>query len=131
MHGDLGRSIRTHQPVGETILARLPVTVELGLPSMVVALTIGLPTGVFAALHRNSRTRRGEFECCCLRHCAAQFRRGPAAHRHLSRVEDDHVSEIAGRRCPAATKSDVVHDAVNPAASWAARSSRGGYWKRH
>jgi len=54
MHGDLGRSIRTHQPVGETILARLPVTVELGLPSMVVALSIGLPIGVFAALHRNS-----------------------------------------------------------------------------
>src|SRR6266567_517670 len=54
MYGDLGRSIRTHQPVGDAILARLPVTVELGLPSMVVALSIGLPIGVFAALHPNS-----------------------------------------------------------------------------
>jgi peptide/nickel transport system permease protein len=53
-HGDLGRSIRTHQPVGETILARLPVTIELGVLSMVVALVIGLPLGVFSALHRNS-----------------------------------------------------------------------------
>jgi peptide/nickel transport system permease protein len=53
-HGDLGRSIRTHQPVGEAILARLPVTIELALLSMVVALTIGLPLGIFAAQHRNS-----------------------------------------------------------------------------
>jgi len=53
-HGDLGRSIRTHQPVGEAILARLPVTVELALLSMAVALALGLPIGVFAALHRNS-----------------------------------------------------------------------------
>jgi len=54
VHGDLGRSIRTHQPVGEAILARLPVTIELGLLSMVVALAIGLPLGIYAALHRNS-----------------------------------------------------------------------------
>ena len=54
VHGDLGRSIRTHQPVGEAILARLPVTIELGLLSMVVALAIGLPFGIVAALHRNS-----------------------------------------------------------------------------
>jgi peptide/nickel transport system permease protein len=54
IHGDLGRSIRTHQPVGEAIVARLPVTVELGVLSMVVALAIGLPVGIFAALHRGS-----------------------------------------------------------------------------
>jgi peptide/nickel transport system permease protein len=54
LRGDLGRSIRTHQPVGETIVARLPVTVELGVWSIVVALAIGLPIGIFAAQHRNS-----------------------------------------------------------------------------
>jgi peptide/nickel transport system permease protein len=53
-HGDLGKSIRTHQPVGEAILARLPVTIELGVLSMVVALAFGLPLGIVAALHRNS-----------------------------------------------------------------------------
>src|ERR671933_2372272 len=36
LRGDLGHSIRTHQPVAEAIVQRLPVTVELAL----VALTI-------------------------------------------------------------------------------------------
>ena len=52
--GDLGRSIRTNQPVLEAIVSRLPVTLELAFLSMLFALTIGLPTGVLAAIKRNS-----------------------------------------------------------------------------
>ncbi len=52
--GDLGRSIRTNQPVLDAIVSRLPVTLELAFLSMVLALTIGLPTGIFAAIKRNS-----------------------------------------------------------------------------
>src|SRR5436190_14186901 len=37
--GDLGRSIRTNQPVSEAISERLPVTVELALLSLAIALT--------------------------------------------------------------------------------------------
>src|SRR5215211_3659477 len=54
LQGDLGRSIRTHQPVSEAILQRLPVTLELSLLAMVVSLTIALPAGIVAAVRRNS-----------------------------------------------------------------------------
>ncbi len=54
LQGDLGRSIRTHQPVSEAILQRLPVTLELSLLAMVVSLAIALPAGIVAAVRRNS-----------------------------------------------------------------------------
>ena len=55
LQGDLGRSIRTNQPVSEAILQRLPVTLELSLLAMLIALAIALPTGIIAAARRNSR----------------------------------------------------------------------------
>jgi peptide/nickel transport system permease protein len=54
LRGDLGHSIRTHQPVLEAIASRLPVTLELSVLSMLVALAIGLSSGILAALRRNS-----------------------------------------------------------------------------
>jgi peptide/nickel transport system permease protein len=54
LRGDLGRSIRTHQPVMEAITSRLPVTLELSIVSLVISLAIGLPAGVVAATRRNS-----------------------------------------------------------------------------
>src|SRR3712207_2505048 len=40
LRGDLSRSIRTHQPVLEAITSRLPVTLELSVLSLLVALVI-------------------------------------------------------------------------------------------
>lgn len=54
LQGDLGRSIRSNQPVSEAILARLPVTLELALLAMAVAVTIAIPAGIISALRRNS-----------------------------------------------------------------------------
>jgi peptide/nickel transport system permease protein len=54
VRGDLGRSIRTHQPVMEAIVSRLPVTIELSLVSLIISLAIGLPAGVLAASRRNT-----------------------------------------------------------------------------
>jgi peptide/nickel transport system permease protein len=54
LHGDLGRSIRTNQPVTEAIVSRLPVTIELSLAALVISLVIGLPAGMLAAIRRNS-----------------------------------------------------------------------------
>jgi peptide/nickel transport system permease protein len=54
LHADLGRSIRTHQPVTEAIVSRLPVTIELSLISLLLSLAIGLPAGVLAATRRNT-----------------------------------------------------------------------------
>jgi peptide/nickel transport system permease protein len=54
LHGDLGRSIRTNQPVTDAIVSRLPVTLELSLVALLISLLIGLPAGMLAAIRRNS-----------------------------------------------------------------------------
>jgi peptide/nickel transport system permease protein len=50
---DLGRSLTSRQPVSDMILERLPVTLELALGSLVVALAIAIPAGVYAAYRRD------------------------------------------------------------------------------
>src|SRR5690242_11173878 len=54
VRGDLGRSIRTHQPVREAILERLPATLELGATALCLSLLIAIPVGILAAVKRNS-----------------------------------------------------------------------------
>jgi peptide/nickel transport system permease protein len=52
--GDLGTSIRLNRPVTQLVVERLPVTVELGVLSLLFACAVGVPVGVIAALRRNS-----------------------------------------------------------------------------
>ena len=52
--GELGRSIRTNQPVAEAILERLPVTLSLAGASTLLALAVALPAGILSAVRRNS-----------------------------------------------------------------------------
>jgi peptide/nickel transport system permease protein len=52
--GDLGRSIRTKQPVGEAIRERLGATLELGLAAVILSSSISLVVGTISALRRNS-----------------------------------------------------------------------------
>ncbi|MDP3082974.1 MAG: ABC transporter permease [Rubrivivax sp.] len=54
LQGDLGDSVRSGQPVLDLILQKLPVTIELALLSMAVALLIGIPTGIVAAISRGT-----------------------------------------------------------------------------
>ncbi len=55
LRGDLGPSFKyPNRTVNEIIADKLPVSLELGLLSLIVALGIGLPLGVFAAVKRNS-----------------------------------------------------------------------------
>jgi peptide/nickel transport system permease protein len=54
LHGDLGESLRTQQPVRQLILEKLPVTVELGAFAIVIALSIGIPAGVISAVKRGT-----------------------------------------------------------------------------
>jgi len=49
LRGDLGISLRTRIPVTELIASKLPVTVELAVFSMLIALVIGIPAGVLSA----------------------------------------------------------------------------------
>ena len=54
LHGDFGTSIRTRLPIGTMIAERLPVTIELSVLSMLIALGLGIPAGVLAAIFRGS-----------------------------------------------------------------------------
>jgi peptide/nickel transport system permease protein len=54
LHGDLGVSVTYGKPVFAIILERFPLTLELALLSMVIALSVGIPAGVLAAT-RNER----------------------------------------------------------------------------
>ena len=53
-HGDLGYTIRGHQPVLDVIMQRLPNTIALAVAAMAVAILIGLPIGFFAAYKRGT-----------------------------------------------------------------------------
>ena len=54
-HGDLGPSFKyANRSVNEIIAQKLPVSLELGSLSLLVALIVGLPLGVLAAVRRNS-----------------------------------------------------------------------------
>jgi ABC-type dipeptide/oligopeptide/nickel transport system permease component len=55
LHGDLGPSYRSaERSVSEIIAATLPVSLQLGLTSILFALAFGMPLGVIAALRRNT-----------------------------------------------------------------------------
>jgi peptide/nickel transport system permease protein len=50
LQGDLGDSIRIQKPVGELVVEKLPVTIQLACMAMLVALGIGVPMGVISAV---------------------------------------------------------------------------------
>ena len=54
LHGDLGKSIITHEPVLREFAALFPATLELGFCAIVFALLLGIPAGIIAAVRRNS-----------------------------------------------------------------------------
>jgi peptide/nickel transport system permease protein len=54
LSGDLGRSLRTREPILEMLATRVPVTVQLMVLSMALAIAIGVPAGVVAAVNRNT-----------------------------------------------------------------------------
>ncbi len=54
LRADLGRSYRTNRSVREEIAARWPATFSLSLTSLLVAIVVGLPLGVLAAVRRRS-----------------------------------------------------------------------------
>ena len=54
VRGDLGRSLRTNQPVTDAIVQRLPVTLELMAAALLVSLAVAVPLGIVSAVKRNS-----------------------------------------------------------------------------
>ena len=54
VQGDLGRSIRTNEPVNEMIQRNFPPTLQLTLASMGLAIVLGVALGVIAAIKRGT-----------------------------------------------------------------------------
>ena len=54
LQGSLGESLYGHWPVEESILGRLPVTIELGVMAIVIGLVIALPVGIYSAIRQDT-----------------------------------------------------------------------------
>jgi peptide/nickel transport system permease protein len=54
LQGDLGESIRTREPVLKTVALKLPITMQLACFSLLIAIAIAIPAGVFSAVRRNT-----------------------------------------------------------------------------
>ena len=54
VQGNFGESMRYGEPVTQLVVERLPATVELALASLLVAIIIALPIGVYSAIKHNS-----------------------------------------------------------------------------
>ena len=54
LQGEFGISYRLARPVAALIMERLPATLELSLVAAILALSIGVPMGVYTGLHRDS-----------------------------------------------------------------------------
>ncbi|MCG5486610.1 MAG: ABC transporter permease [Sinorhizobium meliloti] len=57
--GDFGVSMRDKASALHLVLERVPATLQLTLPALILKLMIGIPAGVYAALHRQSFADRG------------------------------------------------------------------------
>ncbi len=55
-HGDLGTSIVTREPVIREFFTLFPATLELSVCAMIIAICIGLPAGILAAVRRGKAT---------------------------------------------------------------------------
>jgi dipeptide transport system permease protein len=54
LHGDLGKSIITQEPVIREFMSLFPATIELAVCAILFALLLGIPAGIIAAVKRNS-----------------------------------------------------------------------------
>jgi peptide/nickel transport system permease protein len=54
LQGDFGTSLRTEQPVTVLLASKLPVTIELAVLALFIALVIGIPTGVISAVRKGT-----------------------------------------------------------------------------
>lgn len=56
---DFGVSMRDRAPALDLVLERIPATLALTVPALILKIAIGIPAGVYAALHRDSLLDRG------------------------------------------------------------------------
>ena len=125
IQGDFGPSFKySGRTVNELIAAGLPVTAELALYAMLVALIIGISAGVFAAMRPNTMQDYLPMSAAMLGICMPSFLLGPI----LILVFGIHLEWL-----PISGWGDIPGDKILPAitlgtgyAAYIARLSRGG-----
>ena len=58
LSGDLGRSMRDGRDAIVLVAERIPATLALTIPALLIKVGLGIPAGIYAALHRNSLADR-------------------------------------------------------------------------
>lgn len=58
LQGNFGMSMRDSSPAMDLVVERIPATLAITVPAFLIKLLIGIPAGVFAALHRHSLADR-------------------------------------------------------------------------
>src|SRR5690349_21208489 len=53
IQGDFGESLRDRRDALTVVLERVPATLQLGLAALLCSIMVGVPLGIYAALHRN------------------------------------------------------------------------------
>jgi peptide/nickel transport system permease protein len=56
VQGDLGESSQQRRPVTDLLVERLPVTLQLSVAALLIAVLVGVPLGVIAGYRHNSKT---------------------------------------------------------------------------
>lgn len=51
--GDLGKSIRSRRPVTQDLAEKFPATIELSIAALLIAITLGVPAGIWSSIYRN------------------------------------------------------------------------------
>ena len=73
LHGDLGRSVMTSHTVTSDIARFFPATLELATVAIVIAVAVGVPLGVLAAVKQGSRTDHAIRVVCLAGHSVPIF----------------------------------------------------------
>lgn len=55
MHGDLGTTLGTRQPITPILIDRIPATLELAAAAFIISIAVGLPTGFIAGLMKDTK----------------------------------------------------------------------------
>ncbi len=58
LRGDLGISMRDGRPAIELVAERIPATLALTIPALMIKIGIGIPAGIWASLHRGTMVDR-------------------------------------------------------------------------
>jgi peptide/nickel transport system permease protein len=71
--GDLGYSMRDRRPALDLVIERLPDTLRLMIPALMVKVLIGVPAGIYAALHRDTWIDRATMTVSVLGYSVPNF----------------------------------------------------------